>query len=311
MDIKNIFDFESRVESLVSSDSEIKDDMRYQEKFMNSVAINSNFSKIESNLNILYERVRILEELIDYARVYVSNEIDETIKDCRNLLSEIENINDLIFDDTKNFIITNVPLTNNDSAQYIDRDGSLLKTCEVYNNVITLSGTIKDTVEVDTVSFKSTEQVYENNPKSLINNEAYRSFYLLDSIPNNGITETITLGFDRARNINSIKVKLANCKIIGIIYIHEDNTEFHDNGDVKGIMPIRALKAVRLLINATTYTPKTVTVNATETNRYELLESGWREVHSNIKDKDVINLTNNYQKEFCDYLDELYLNKGE
>lgn len=311
MDIKNIFDFESKVENLISTDSNIKDNMEYQKKFMNSVAINSNFTKIEGDLNTLYERIRVLEELIDYARFYVSNEIDETIKDCRDLLNEIENINDLNFSDAKNFVITNVPLTNNDSAQYTDRDGSPLKTCEVYNNVITLSGTIKDNVLIDTVSIRSTEQVYESNPESLTNNESYRTFYLLDSIPNNGVTETITLSFNSPKNINSIKAKLANCKISGIIYIHEDNTEFHDTGNVKGIMPVRTLKAIRLLINSTSYTPKAVTVNATDKNRYELLESSWDEVFSSIKDKDVIGLTSNYQKEFCDYLDTLYISKEE
>lgn len=311
MDIKNIFDFESKVENLISTDSNIKDNMEYQKKFMNSVAINSNFTKIEGDLNTLYERIRVLEELIDYARFYVSNEIDETIKDCRDLLNEIENINDLNFSDAKNFVITNVPLTNNDSAQYTDRDGSPLKTCEVYNNVITLSGTIKDNVLIDTVSIRSTEQVYESNPEALTNNESYRTFYLLDSIPNNGVTETITLSFNSPKNINSIKAKLANCKISGIIYIHEDNTEFHDTGNVKGIMPVRTLKAIRLLINSTSYTPKVVTVNATDKNRYELLESSWDEVFSSIKDKDVIGLTSNYQKEFCDYLDTLYISKEE
>lgn len=311
MDIKNIFDFESKVELLISTDDQIKNDMKYQNKFMNSEIADFNFNKIENNLNTLYERIRSLEELIDYAKMYVGNEIDEVISDCRGLLNEIENMNDLSFNDAKNYTITNVPLINNDSAQYVDRDGSSLKTCEVYNNIISLSGTVKDNIEINTVTTKSTEQVYENNPDALVNGEPYRTHYLLDNVAKNGITETITLNFNGVKNINSIKVKLSNCKIDGIIYIHEDNTESYDSNTstAKGIIPNRTVKAIKLLINANTYTPKTVVVNTTEANRFDSLESSWREVHTNIKEQDIISSTSDYQSTFCDYLDSLYLNK--
>ena len=172
MDIKNIFDFESRIEFLLKSyDEDIIDNIKKQEDFLDSEIANDNFSKIENYLNDMYEKVRVLEEVIDYAKIYVNNEIDTTITECRDLLNEIENMNDSIFNDSKNFSIINVPLSNNNIEQYSDRDGSSLKMCEIYNNIISLSGTVKNTIDIKNVSVKREEQAYESNYKELINGE--------------------------------------------------------------------------------------------------------------------------------------------
>lgn len=308
MDIKNIFDFESRIEFLLKSyDEDIIDNIKKQEDFLNSEIANENFSKIENYLNDMYEKVRVLEEVIDYAKIYVNNEIDTTITECRDLLNEIENMNDSIFNDSKNFSIINVPLSNNDIEQYSDRDGSSLKMCEIYNNIISLSGTVKNNIDIKNVSVKREEQAYESNYKELINGEPYRVHYLLDSICKNGVSETIKFDFSEAREINSIKIKISNCKIVNIIYIHEDNTESIDSDISKGVIPIRTVKGIKLTLNSTNYSPKAISIVTTEKNKFEDLDKAWKEYHEEVKEKDYIYSSNEYKNQVCNYLEEIYL----
>lgn len=308
MDIKNMFDFESRIDFLLKSyDENIIDNIKKQENFLDSEIANENFSKIENYLNDMYEKVRVLEEVIDYAKIYVNNEIDTTITECRDLLSEIENMNDNLFNDSKSFTIINVPLSNNDVAQYSDRDGTPLKTCEIYNNVVSLSGTIKNTIDIKNVSVKREKQVYESNYKDLIKGEPYRAHYLLDAICKNGVSETIQFDFSEPREINSIKVKLSNCKITDIIYMHEDNTETIDSDISKGVIPVRTIKGIKLALNSTNYSPKLLSIVTTEKNKFEDLDKAWQEYHEEVKEKDYVYSSNEYKNQICDYLEEIYL----
>lgn len=307
MEIKNIFDFESKVDFLKTSYKEnISDNIKHQNSFMNSEIANNNFVEIEDSLNILYERIRVLEELIDYAKIYVGSEIDGVITECRGLLNEIENMNDMHFNDIKNYTVLNVPLVNNDSATYTDRDGSPLETCEIYNNIISLSGAVKDSVDIKTVTVNSTEQVYENNPDALMNNGAYRAHYLLDDIVPNGVTETVVLNFGEPKNINSIKIKLSNCEVYGIIYVHEDNTETNDSAAVKGIIPNRTVKAIKLLINSRNYVVKVITVNATAENKFDALDQAWIKYSETIKEQDTANSQSEYKAQMSAYLEEIF-----
>lgn len=308
MSINNIFDFDSRIDFLLESyEEDIIGSIQKQGDFMNSDIINSNFDKIESYLNDMYEKIRVLEEVIDYAKIYVNNEIDSTITECRDLLNEIEGLNDSIFDGLKNYTIINVPLNNNDAVQYSDRDGTMLKTCEIYNNLISLSGTVKNSIEIKDVSVKRKEQVYESNYKDLINGEAYRTFYFLDGISKNGVTETIQFDFKEPKDINSIKIKLSNCNIVNIIYVHEDNTETIDSDISKGIIPLKTVKGVKLTINSTNYTAMSVAVATTEENKFEDLNKAWASAYEEMKDQDLSSLSKEYKLQMCDYLEQIYL----
>jgi|GEM_PF-5733477 hypothetical protein len=308
MDIKNMFDFESKIDFLLKSyDENIIDNIKHQESFLDSETANNNFSKIENYLNDMYEKVRVLEEVIDYAKIYVNNEIDTTITECRDLLSEIENMNDNIFNDSKNFKIINVPLSNDDVEQSPDRDGTSLKICEIYNNVISLSGTIKNTIDIKDVSVKREEQAYESNYKELLDGEPYRVHYLLDAICKNGVSETIKFDFSEPREINSIKIKLSNCKITDIIYMHEDNTETIDSDISKGVIPVRTVKGIKLALNSTNYSPKSLSVSTTENNKFEDLDKAWKEYHEEVKEKDYTYSKSEYKNQMCNYLEEIYL----
>ena len=308
MSTKNIFDFESRVEFLLESyNQDITEEIAKQGEYLDSDIANHSFNLIEEYLTKLYENIRVLEEVIDYSKIYIDNEINSTITECRELLNEIENMNDTLFEESKSYTSINVPLVASDSYSFLDRDGSSLKPCEIYNGNISLSGTIKNSIDIENVSVKRKEQVYESNYKDLINNESYRAHYLLDDIVKDGVTEEVRLDFKTPQDINSIKIKLSNCKMLYIVYLYEDNTESFDDDISKGIIPARTIKGIKIILNSTNYTPRTINILTNESNKFEDLDKAWKEVHEEIKDKDLLYTSNEYKSGVCDYLENIYL----
>lgn len=310
MEITNIFNFESKIDYLIETDnSGIENKLKDFGTYMNSSIANANFETIEDSLNLLYERIRILEECIDYAKKYINSEIDETIAECKGLLNDLENMNDMNFSETKSCVIKNVPLVKGDFDQHTDRDGSILKPCEVYGNVVSLTGTVRDSIVPKNISILGSDQVYERNQEDLLADEVYRSHYLLDSVPAKGVTENITFSFDGPKAINSIKIKLSNCTLMDIIYIHEDNTETYATDTTCNIVPKKMIKAIKIQINSKNYTHKTVNVTATEADSVAKIDKAWQEVIQTIKESDIVTSQSEYRSTMSEYLESIYLKK--
>lgn len=306
MDIKNIFDFESKVDFLLNTYN-TEPSIKEQSQYMSSNIINENFTQIETYLNNMYEKIRVLDEVIDYAKIYVSNEIDATISDCKEILSNIEHLNNMIFNDTKNYTIINVPIDINSSLTMTDRDGSALKSCNIYNGSLSLSGTIKNTIPVKSISVKSSEQVYESNINSLLNNESYRTFYLLDAVSKNGIEEVITFQFNQPKEINNISLKLSNANLKNIIYVHEDGTETTDAEMLRGIIPKLKILKVKLTIVCSNYVAKSIKITTTEENKFDSLNKEWQSIYNSIVNQDNDFAKTEYKTKIQDYLEGIYL----
>lgn len=310
MEIKNIFDFESKIEFLLNNlDLNINKEFKMQDEILDSSIVNYNFEIIENNLNDLYENFRILEEIIDYAKIYINNEIDETIVECRDLLNELEIMNDVSFNDNKNYVSINVPLRNNNViAKHVDRDGTSLKTCEIYNGLISLSGEIKNNINPDEIYFKRSEQVYDHNQNDLINKDIYRTRYLLDSIPKNGVLEEINFIFKEVVEINTLNFKLSNCSISGITYIYEDNTEAFEENILTGIISAKKIKELKLLICCKSYSTEIIQSN-TNINT-DFMNKILIELNQTIKEREDSLSSKEYKINFCDNLENTYM-KGD
>lgn len=307
MEITNIFDFDSRIKYLndTSISKDITSSIKEQSNYMSSKDVNSNFSFIEDSLNSLYERFRVLEECIEYAKIYVNNEIDTAISDCKSVLNEIEKLNDMYISENSYYTVTNVPLQNNDIAQHTDRDGTVLQKCSTYNYLITLSGTVKEKIAINSILVNSTNQIYENNQDSLKVGSPYRTQYFLDDIPNDGVTETITINFEGVKTINSIKFALSNCDILSIIYVYDDNTETIEEDLSSGIIPAKLVKSVKLKINSKNYSVQTVSVRANTDNFFDRLSQSWHMVYDNIKEYDSAIGKTAYELDFNKYLESI------
>lgn len=305
---KNIFDFEEKISFILNNNNDlIIQDMANQNEYLNSDSINSNFKYIEESLDSLYEKIRVLEEAIDYAKVYINKEISSIFTECKNTLNEIEKMNDLNFLEVKNYRIINIPLVNNKVTQYMDRDGKVLKTCDIYNGIISLYGTIKNSVPIDNYSILSYQQVYERNNPNFNNGEYYRTHYIMDEVIENGVNEQFIINFKNPVNVNSIKVKLSNCQISKIVFIHEDNTELHSFG-ISTTMPIKKIKSARVTINSKTYETKKMLIQYNASNYFELVEAGKRLINSMIKDRDEKDLIEEYKSSLNE---EIEILKGD
>ena len=94
MEIKNILDFENKADDILKDYKDNNIELKKQNQILNSEIMNSNFEKIENTLNNIYEETRRIKELINFSKIYVSNEIEKSIDTCKETLNIIENLND-------------------------------------------------------------------------------------------------------------------------------------------------------------------------------------------------------------------------
>lgn len=257
-----IFNLTSKINYLLNyEDTNLNTNFLNQNNVMDSSIINKNFEIIEDELNNNYERIRVLEEIINYAKIYMQNEIEEIIIECRNILKDIENINDIYFDIYNNYTLINIPLINNDEAQYIDRNGAILQKCNLYNNVLSLPSNINIITPIKNIEvIRSDQPVYSIEPKLTIN-EKYRIEYLLDGLNKSEIIENVIINFKEPTVINTLRIKTSNCNFEHIIFVYEDNSEFIYKNINLEIFPDIKIKKIIIPIKCNNYL----------INKYELI----------------------------------------
>ena len=86
MDIK--YDYDANLNYLLNNKIEdiVNDNIILQDKILKSNDFNTTYSCIEESLNLLYEKSRILQDIIDYTKTFLENEISTNINDCKTLL---------------------------------------------------------------------------------------------------------------------------------------------------------------------------------------------------------------------------------
>lgn len=272
--VKNMninFDFSEKIKYLLDNTKNISLDK--QNMYLNSNIINNNFKIIENELNSMYEKTRILEDIIDYMKLYINNEIENYMLDCRNLLKDIEVLSDINLKEEINYTAINVPFIYN-TLEYIDRDGTVLKNCDIYNNKIVLSQNKDITVQINSVSIVRNEALFNletinDNKDNIIYNKPYLIEYELDSIVNNGINELIRLNFNKEEIINTIRIDLINCNLKSIRYIYANNTiEEEENLNTENIENKKII-GIEFLINASNYDINKKNININTNNSFE------------------------------------------
>ena len=272
--VKNMninFDFSEKIKYLLDNTKNIS--LEKQNMYLNSNIINNNFKIIENELNSMYEKTRILEDIIDYMKLYINNEIENYMLDCRNLLKDIEVLSDINLKEEINYTAINVPFIYN-TLEYIDRDGTVLKNCDIYNNKIVLSQNKDITVQINSVSIVRNEALFNletinDNKDNIIYNKPYLIEYELDSIVNNGINELIRLNFNKEEIINTIRIDLINCNLKSIRYIYANNIiEEEENLNTENIENKKII-GIEFLINASNYDINKKNININTNNSFE------------------------------------------
>lgn len=247
--LKDSTDFDYTIDLL---NEELDLNIQLQDDTMDSNKMNKSFESIEYNLNKLYEKTRYLEDIIDYAKTFLTIKIDNYCNDINSSIKSIEDISKI--DKNLGYIDYNVPFVKN-TIDIKDRNKNYKITpCAIKNNVLTLSNRISDSYEYLSAIMKCEQKPHINNISSIKEDGFYRSIYLEEKPVNNGILETFTVYLDEPREVNELNIKPVNCKIKNIRYVYINGIEEQAGDLVTGIeLESRMVTHIKFDIECTNY----------------------------------------------------------
>ena len=207
---------------------------------MVSADFNNSMQTIENQLNNLYEKIRVLEDIRDYCKTFILEIIRLKEQEFKEKLKIIEDISDQ-YRDTE-YISYTVPFEY--SSEIIkDRDGTIINSMITTNNQLEQSGNISEKAVLSSITQESNTACYNNTYKNLINNESGRSYYIIDEPIYGGVLEKCSVLFNNSYECNFISISASNCTIkdCKIITLDDDsgidiqNNEAFELTKIKGI----------------------------------------------------------------------------
>jgi hypothetical protein len=226
--LKTASEFTNSIDYLISGMSDMMNSgLKYQTSILNGDNFNETFEVIEERLNSFYEKTRVLEDVIAYTKAYVEQNVYDTISECKSILSSLEENRDKL--KTNSFISYDVVLAEG-NGQYTDRDNSSIYHSSISNNTIVLSVRGNVNIPLKAITRVNGFTPYKSSLDNLLNNTAYRVFYLLDGQISGGLKETLHIDFTSPSVINLINIITSNCEITNVKYINENGSiDYEDN----------------------------------------------------------------------------------
>lgn len=279
--IKDKIDFDYSYEQITK---EMNNDIQQQDELLNSVIMNDSFSKIESNLNTLYEKTRYLESMIKYCKAFLSVKIDEYSTEARAILNVIEDVRDI----NKNMSYIDYPvLIDKPTHTLKDRDNSTIYPAVLQNNLLIIGNESEENIEIYSKTRVGSSIPYKHNV-GLLAHGTYNSMYLEDKLAKGGITEKITLHFKNPVTMNTFNVKVTNATVSNIRYKYINGIEEVQEELITGYTRDRVVTSISFDLNCKNYKHSTYTIN-----KEKLTDNTW----SNIKDYEYLYLSNIDAKE--------------
>jgi hypothetical protein len=259
--LKTAIDFEESIQFLNAGiNADTFNNFKYQTTAMDSDDFNLTMKDIESKLNLLYEKSRILEDILTYTKTFIQQNIDSSNKECRDILNDIEHTRDEMKSKTGSYMSYNIPISDS-TGSYADRDRTELPHCNILDSMATLSGIINTDINIKDIKKTSSSVPYRSNIEDLKQNKAYRVYYFLDEQVSGGLEETIKVTFATPVLVNYLDIVPANCKITKITYtLSNDALESQNMKDI-GIMKDRLVKVIEFDIVASLYKKETYKID--------------------------------------------------
>ena len=233
-------DFEYNIEQL---NKPLTLDIKKQNAELDSDRINSTFQSIEDDLNTLYQKTRYLEEVIDYAKTFISLKIDEYTSQMNATIKSIENIKKV----SKNlgYIEYNVPFKQNTFAIADRNKNYKINPCklketnidEIKNDLIILDDRVCLNHKYNSLVRKCEQIPYDENLNDLLLDKNYKVTYIEEKPIQNGVTETITIYLSEPSEVNELDISPINCSVENIRYIYANGIEENAGKYVTGIEP--------------------------------------------------------------------------
>ena len=176
---------------------------------MTSYEYNLYLQDTEYYLNFLYEKTRVLEDIIEYLEYYSQLKI-------KQLKTEIQK-NEYVLNSAvdkyinKDYIAYKPEWTNSISQKVLDRDGSEISLAKINNNTIFAGEDKSNYAVIKSMVRTSDLSSYSNNANSYLNSNIYLSVYNLDGPQI--INEEITVEVTNGENINAADWEAINCSV--------------------------------------------------------------------------------------------------
>lgn len=248
---KTLEHIEDSISFLMKDDvADLNEDFVYQTEYLNSQDYNFTMLNIERHLNSLYEKARVLQDVIEYTREYVKQNVYAVSDECKSILDSIEdNVDSLKH---ANYVNLNVPFEES-TGSYTDRDNKTLPKYAIYDGTITLSGKHKDKLKMKSIKQVNNFKPYRENIDNLKIDKEYRSYYMLDAPIKNGLKEQIHIEFETEDSINQLNIVTSNCKASDVKYIDANGTIDYIQEHVNVIQNSRKVKSLEFMTTTESY----------------------------------------------------------
>ena len=278
-------DYEKNINYLLENtlDKKMTDkEIKLQNKIMNSKDFNETFQYIEESINFLYEKERMLQDIIKYSNLYLKNEINTSINECKTLSAAIEHDRDL----TKNnsYIKYSVPFNFNFGMSCTDRDNSTISNTSLYDGKLSLDNTVLNTYRINIVEIiqSSKNNNINNTLSSLLKDNSYRTFYMFNQPQNCAIIEKLIVKLDNPSKVNKIVFSTSNCNVQKVTLILDDDSREEVKDVYNGLFKTKTIKGLEIEFLCTNYIKSQVDYNKLQNDDF------WSAVQKIEEDENTI-----------------------
>lgn len=251
---------------------------------LSSVQFNNSMQNIENQLNELYEKIRLLEDIRDYCKQYILSIIQMKEQNFKEKLKIIEDVADQFRD--KDSISYTVPFQYC-SDVITDRDGTIINKMNITNGSLGQSYTLIDATKISNISYTTNAQCYNNNYNDILNGLSGRSYYILDNPIYGGVVENCTVMFDKNYNCNLFNIEVSNTQIENIKLITIEDIEIPINAN--DTTTINTIKGLKFDLVSKDYQIKNIEeVNNTTDSYIKLSSSNYKRDNLDIVTKNMV-----------------------
>lgn len=221
----------------VTTDIEI-DTTRFSNE-MDSLVFNTIFLDIERQINILYQKTRLLEDIRDYTDLFVTRVVEEK----RTAIVENLNAIEMIYDDFTNKDSIAEVVTINPKYIVQDRDGTPLDQFDIINGMLVMPGkTLSSETVVDIIGLDETSS--EIAPFAEVNSDRlYCQIYENDEPASSEITASYDILLTGKTKCNFLNFAPVGCDVTAVTLVDASGNKTEVKPTDFYVNPTRVAKA--------------------------------------------------------------------
>lgn len=255
--IRTASDFETAIKELTKDREALSQTYGTE---MSSSVHNEIFKDIETELNSIYEHLRILEDIKDYCKTSVIKSIEEEKVKLMDKLRVIEHASDS-FSDTS-CVAYEIGLDAASDMEVRDRNGDVLPIMRNIDGQLDVDGVDSRRATISSVKCTANDQCYYNTAQTTLKTgDASRSLYVLDEPASEGVVETYEIMFKEPVRCNYISIVTVNCDAKDLKIFRNTKGSATAVGTVEGYIDEIKIYGLRFSIKATNYEYRDVVVD--------------------------------------------------